>query len=361
MVYRIGEMTLNSEVSLPSFSAFACEPAEADVTLTLGGALPTEGDARDIGGLTVTRLPEAWLLQPPEKKDIGLIVSEDYTRLRLAGPAALAQDSRAEWLVRVALECLLIRRGYVSLHAAAVSLDGDAYAFTAPSGTGKSTRAAAWQAAFGAGLISGDRPLIRVDTLTLYGVPWDGKEQCFRNVQFPLRAICEVRRSKAVHARAMSFEKRRRLLLQQSFLPMWDPETSAVHMMNLTRLARSALIVRMYGGPQPGDAAAMRRSLDQREWETEVPDMKARSGFALRNVVGENILMPTGDNIGQYHGTLVMNEVAAFVWKKLQSPISEEELLTAIQDEYAVDQAVAARDLSRLLEKLKSYGLIEED
>ena len=41
--------------------------------------------------------------------------------------------------------------------------------------------------------------------------------------------------------------------------------------------------------------------------------MKARSGFVLRNVVGEHILMPTGDNMSVFQGAVVFNDVAALV------------------------------------------------
>ena len=43
--------------------------------------------------------------------------------------------------------------------------------------------------------------------------------------------------------------------------------------------------------------------------------MKAKSGFILRNVVDEYILMPTGDNIGKFNGTILLNEVSALVWE----------------------------------------------
>ena len=41
--------------------------------------------------------------------------------------------------------------------------------------------------------------------------------------------------------------------------------------------------------------------------------MKAKTGFVLRKVVDEQILMPVGDNIGQFNGTVLMNDVSAFV------------------------------------------------
>ena len=48
--------------------------------------------------------------------------------------------------------------------------------------------------------------------------------------------------------------------------------------------------------------------------------MKIKDGFILRNVIDEYIVMPTGDNIGKYNGTVILNEVSAFVWNLLQQP-----------------------------------------
>ena len=89
--------------------------------------------------------------------------------------------------------------------------------------------------------------------------------------------------------------------------------------------------------------------------------MKAKQGFILRNVVDEHILMPTGDMIGTFNGTVLLNDVSAFVWEKLQNPVSREDLLKAILDEFEVEKAVAATDLDALLATLKEYGVIEDD
>ena len=89
--------------------------------------------------------------------------------------------------------------------------------------------------------------------------------------------------------------------------------------------------------------------------------MKAKPGFILRNVVDEYILMPTGDNIGQFNGTVLLNEVSAFVWEKLQNPVSKEDLLKAILDEFEVQRSVASADLDVLLETLSGYCVIEDD
>ena len=89
--------------------------------------------------------------------------------------------------------------------------------------------------------------------------------------------------------------------------------------------------------------------------------MKTKAGFTLRNVKGETILIPIGDNIRKFNGTVLLNEVSALVWKKMQTPVSRDDLLKAILDEYEVEEAAAATDLDALLEKLKGFGVIEED
>ncbi len=358
--YKIAEVVMKSRYRLPSFEAFAAEREAADVTLDMTQELPQPGVDQHSGTITHRRQPGGWFFHWRGEEDKGLYVSNDYTCLTLLKEKGTRVREIDEWFIRIALECLLARRGYVSLHAAAVEAEGKAVAFSGPSGMGKSTRARAWIEELGAQLINGDRPLIDVRKLELYGVPWDGKEQCFRNVRYPLAAILEVRRSQTDYLRAMGFAQRRKLLMSQSFLPMWDTETAAIQIANIARLAAGAEIVRAFSGPDGRDARAVKDALQNHEYLKEEKDMKAKDGFVLRNVVGEYILMPVGDNIAKFKGTILLNEVSALVWEKLQNPISKADLLQAILDEFEVERAVAAADLDVLLTTLRSYGVIEE-
>lgn len=362
MYYRIAEITLCSQLRLPAFEAFECEPSDPDAVLEITGEVPPEGAETVVHPIVCRKIENGWFLHSVFMPQRGLIVSDDYTRMRLIRETE-EDASRAEaHYVRLALECLLARRGFVSLHAACVSLDGFAVAFTGESGAGKSTRATAWMKAFQAALVSGDRPLIRAAEPEVYGVPWDGKESCFRSVHFPLKVICEVRRSKTVYVRRLSFRQKRLLLMRQCFIPMWDTETAAIQMINIARLASRANIVRAFCGPTEEDAAALRRVLDQQhDYLKEEPDMKAKGEFILRNVVGEHVLFPIGDNINHFNGTLLMNEVSSFIWEQLQKSVTRDDLLAAVLNHFNVDEARAAADLDTLLAKLREYGVIEDD
>ena len=255
--YKIAEVIFQSCCRLVSFEPFSCDPSAADVILEQTDEQPPQSRDLISGTIVHRRLKDGWFFQNIYSDEIGLYADTDYTRLQLLGEENEDQIGLIERLVRVALECLLVRRGFVSLHAAAVEVKGKAYAFTGPSEIGKSTRAAAWKQALGASLISGDRPLISVRDKMLYGVPWDGKEQCFRNVCYPLKAIFEVRRGETVSLMPMNFSQRRGLLMSQCFIPMWDTETALIQMENIMRLAEGTDISRAFCGSSLKDARAL--------------------------------------------------------------------------------------------------------
>ena len=108
-------------------------------------------------------------------------------------------DSRVEsdYLHRLLAEGLS-EYGIVLMHGSAISLDGEAYIFVAPSGTGKSTHAHLWCEAFGkrAEMINDDKPLLKCTDkgIFVYGSPWNGKHHRGDNISRPLKAICFLER-----------------------------------------------------------------------------------------------------------------------------------------------------------------------
>ena len=292
--------------------------------------------------------------------------TSDYQDICAYG-ASLADEEAASmpirFLLRTAFECRFCYEGIVSLHAACVEVGDFAVAFTGPSGMGKSTRAAAWVKALGAELISGDRPAIRIEKngSTACGVPWDGKEQIFRDVEKPLLCIMDVRRSSSNYLRKLTTDQARHLLLKQSLMPMWDTDAAFKAMSNVMTLIKKTPVYRVFCGPDE-DAAKVIYDILVNHPELireEANDMKIKDGFVLRNVVDEFIVMPTGSNIAKFEGAVALNEVSAFIYKQLKNPMSREDLLIAVLNEYDVDEATAAADLDELLEKLSDMGILE--
>lgn len=81
------------------------------------------------------------------------------------------------------------------LHASAVEMDGRAYLFTAPCGTGKSTHTTLWRQVYGderVHIINDDKPALRLENgqWFAYGTPWSGKTAQNLNLRVPLGGIC---------------------------------------------------------------------------------------------------------------------------------------------------------------------------
>ena len=84
------------------------------------------------------------------------------------------------------------------MHAAVVAVDNEAYAFSAKSGTGKTTHTRLWKELLKDKMyyVNGDKPLIRlIDGIPYaYGTPWCGKEAFQTNTKARLKALCCVER-----------------------------------------------------------------------------------------------------------------------------------------------------------------------
>ncbi len=85
------------------------------------------------------------------------------------------------------------------LHSSAVVVDGRAYLFSAPCGTGKSTHTKLWLKQFGsrACILNDDKPALRLEdgVWYAYGTPWSGKYDISTNCRAILAGIAVLERS----------------------------------------------------------------------------------------------------------------------------------------------------------------------
>lgn len=269
------------------------------------------------------------------------------------------------YLLRTAIECCLIHHDGVSIHASCIVYNGNAVLFTAPSGTGKSTQADIWNNLMNTKTLNGDRPFLHLfpTEVRAYGVPWDGKEQMFLQENYPISAIIEVRQARKNSVRKMNEEQSFKLMMNQCFIPMWDQTTSFYAVKTIKSMVKKVQFYRLFCLPENSSAELLHEILFLNRinlLNEEKPDMKIKDGFVLKNIVDEWVVMPTGANVKNYECAIVLNDVAAFIWKQLEKPTSREDLFQAILNEYDIDEETALADMEEILIKLKDIKLLQE-
>lgn len=102
----------------------------------------------------------------------------------------------------------LVDYNIILFHGSCLAVDGEAFIFTAKSGTGKSTHARLWREKFGdrCVMINDDKPLLEItDTgVVVWGTPWNGKHRLGTNTSAPLSAICILERAAENNIRRQS-------------------------------------------------------------------------------------------------------------------------------------------------------------
>ena len=91
-------------------------------------------------------------------------------------------------------------------------------------------------------------------------------------------------------------------------------------------------------------------------------NMRAKEGFKLREVCGENILVAEGKENIDFSDIISMNESAAYLWNNLQGrEFSVETMAELLIKEYEIDDATALADARETAGMWGKVQIIEGD
>ena len=133
-------------------------------------------------------------------------------------------------------------------HGSCIAVDGEAYLFTAKSGTGKSTHTRLWREMLGdkAVMVNDDKPLIRVNDsgVTVFGTPYNGKHRLGNNIAVSLKAVCILERAEKNTIRRIDKSEAYPMLIQQAYRPA-DGAALAKELTLIDRLAEQVGLYRL--------------------------------------------------------------------------------------------------------------------
>ena len=87
--------------------------------------------------------------------------------------------------------------------------------------------------------------------------------------------------------------------------------------------------------------------------------MKIKSGFVVRAIAGESVVVAVGEASKSFKGIIKLNDTGRVLWDALALGADEADLLTAITSEYDVDPDTAKRDIDKFRNTLRSADILE--
>ena len=88
--------------------------------------------------------------------------------------------------------------------------------------------------------------------------------------------------------------------------------------------------------------------------------MKIKSGFMLRSIAGCKVVVSVGKRTLDFNGIINLNDSAAFLWERLAAGAEEEELVSAILENYTdVDEATARKSVAEFIQTIREAGCLE--
>ena len=86
--------------------------------------------------------------------------------------------------------------------------------------------------------------------------------------------------------------------------------------------------------------------------------MKLKPDFQIIEMANDYMLVPTGDQIDSFNGTVILNEVSAFLLDQLKEDLETEDLIERLVMEFDVDPATAREDVNAAVEKMEQIGIL---
>ncbi len=152
------------------------------------------------------------------------------------------------------------------IHASVVRHAERAYAFTAKSGTGKSTQVANWMRNIeGCDIVNDDNPIIRIieGKSILYGSPWSGKTPCYRNISCKLGAVVLIERDDHNHVEPLQPLTAFTTLLTACSAMKWDEDLYQKVCSTVSQFVETTQVVTLHCLPDADSAITCCKYLEK--------------------------------------------------------------------------------------------------
>lgn len=87
--------------------------------------------------------------------------------------------------------------------------------------------------------------------------------------------------------------------------------------------------------------------------------MNIKKRLLKRQIAGDAFLVPVGKEVYDSNGLFFLTDAGEFIWDRLEQAQRMEDILSAILEEYDVEESVARKDVEAFFEKLRAMEIID--
>ncbi len=87
--------------------------------------------------------------------------------------------------------------------------------------------------------------------------------------------------------------------------------------------------------------------------------MKIKSGFMLREIAGQSVVVPLGARVIEFNGIMTLSESGALLWRELEKDSTVDEMVEILLSEYDIDRETAQNDVEQFVKSMVETSIIE--
>lgn len=87
--------------------------------------------------------------------------------------------------------------------------------------------------------------------------------------------------------------------------------------------------------------------------------MKIKEGFVLRDVMGQTVVVSTGEATEVFSGMIKLNDTGACIWKGLENGLDKNELVDRVLEEFDVTKERASEGVDNFIAMMEEKGFLE--
>lgn len=86
--------------------------------------------------------------------------------------------------------------------------------------------------------------------------------------------------------------------------------------------------------------------------------MKVKEGFVIREIMGQAVVVSTGEASETFSGMIKLNDTGKVIWEGLMEGKSESEIVDFIVSEYDVEKERVQASVHKFIEEMKEKGFL---